>query len=996
MAIEQRKFKLNWMEQYKLGNDLTLFGSWSPIRTGTQGYVSFLGTPAEVLESIKTSKTPTKVSLRMYVYYNGAVNFGVHEQSSRPTGGRPWMGTETGWFVTTPTIGWNQWDLTGLVRDNLLKGDIAGVTLWNWAGEPAFEGYGVTGNEFHAEWIVEGDWNTKPDSPRIDYPTFGISANQELTVKMTPPTNESNPSILKYDIRISDDAGKTWTTYPNATTGGVTQFKINTYNMAQTRKAMVSARCYDGEYYSDWSYSDNFIIFHDVAPKAPTGLTPVVGRSIDRSSITTFGWKADPKAIQSGYQFRWRTVDSAGVRGSWNYYPSSSTFVNTQSQYYNMPANTIPVGNFEWAVKTQDDFNLQSLFTTEQLSISINPSTAPNMVYPTQGVTHPTSNMIVEWSSVDQIQYELFLKNSGGVTVWSTSGLTDRSAKIDYALATNNTYKLQARVNSSGIWSSFTITDFSVNYASPALPIIQRIEEAGSGVTNVVYNQGELGINLPALTTDGVTLSPLWQTKKSAGVTDSKIKPLSANSYEVDLTGITGSQYGGVTGLFDATQIPIVEGATYEVVGFSSNAGLRGVIFFYDATGAQLASLGDPVDYTTATFKNEARAGRVAPAGTAKIRVELNNVYNSPMLGVKTIVSGISLRVTSPVTTSLIDVYRREYTPTGDTPWEYLGGNPVTSNIESGNMLPPFTSQGAGYWTKATAGNVTDLVNSSYSLTRTYTSTASTPVWQYSPDFRAGETYTLQVDDIGAYGQLYVRLTSGGANSYYFVRFNTANKVVTFTVPSNYDAGTGYVAINKNDNDSATTGSYTVLNPMLTKGGARQSFSPKPLEGIRGGFLDYTPASQTLYEYKLVAWNLSNKTKSESVPTQFTHKFNDTIIQEIGHFSDLYFLTMVTNRDSSTEVDSALQRFAGRKDPVREYGENETTEISIEWEVDTWFEAKQVHELLNKREVYLYRDGSGRKMFVSTDKVNMKDKQISGFVMSCDFTKTHYEPSVEE
>ena len=836
MAIEQKKIKLNWMEQYKLGNDLSLYGSWTPIRAGTQGYVSFLGTPASVTELIKTSKVPAKIYLRMNVYYTGAVNFAIHKQSSRPTGNRPWMGTETGWYVTAPTVGWNQWDLTGLVRDDLISGKISGIAMWNWEGQAAFEGYGVTSNEYCVEWVVEGDWNIPPERPRIDYPTFGITAGENIIVKWTAPPGEPSPSTLKYDVMITDDGSRTWKSFPNATTGN-TQFSIDTSVLNQTRKAIVAVRTYDGEYYSEWNFSEFFTIFHDKAPSAPTNLIPVSGRTIDRTAINTFSWRADPRATQSGYQFRWRTIDSGGVRGSWNYIPSSTTFVNSFSQYYNMPVNTIPLGSFEWSVKTQDDFNLQSNWSVIQLGVATNPSTAPNVIYPTYGVVHPSARMTVEWSSVDQIQYELFLKNTGGVTVWSSSGLTNRSVRLDYTLLSGEAYKIQLRVNSSGVWSPYVNIDFSVNFAPPAIPIISRVEEAGSGVTNVVYSQG-----------------------------------------------------------FD-----------------------------------------------------------------------------------------------SPVDTHLVEIYRREYTPTGDAPWQLLGGNPVVSTLEDGNMIPPFTSQGSGYWTKSTAGNVTDTVNSSYSLTRAYTSVASTPVWQYYPSFVAGETYTLQTDDIGAYGQLYVRITSGGVNSYYFVRFNTANKAVTFTVPSNYDSGTGYIAINKNDNDPATTGTYMVTNPMLSKGNSKQSFQPKPPDGIRGGFLDYTPASQTLYEYKVVAWNLTNKLSSECLPVQFTHKFNDTIIQDTDSITDLYFLTMVTDRDSSSEVDSAVQHFAGRKDPMREYGENETTEIDIKWEVDTWFEAKQIVDMLNARRTYLYRDGTGRKMFVSTDKVNMRDKKISGFEMSCNFVKTHFD-----
>ncbi|AVO23031.1 hypothetical protein [Bacillus phage Anath] len=844
MAIEQRSFPLEWMEQYRL-SDNWWSGGYSPIRAGSaEGYVSFLGTPAGVREAIVTSKTPAKVYLKLYFYYNGSFKVGKHQLSSRPTQStKPYHLALSNSYNTSNGFYQNH-DVTSVIRDDLVSGAFQGVTMWNDKGTPASECYGVIDNPYRAYWVVEGDWNVAPERPRLDYPTFGISVNQELEVKWIPPFNETNPSTLKYDVMISDDGARSWKTFSNATTNGVTSYKINTYSMNQTRKALVAVRAFDGEFYSEWNISDFFTIFHDVAPKAPTGTIPVVGSTIDRTAINTFAWKADPKAIQMGYQFRWRTVGADGTRGSWNYIPNSSTFVNSTSQLYNMPANTIPAGMFEWSVKTIDDFNLQSFWTTESLAISANPSTAPNMVYPTYGMVHPQATMVVEWSSVDQTQFEFFLKNSGGVTIWSTTGTTERSVKLGYTLATNEAYKIQMRVNSSGVWSSFVTTDFSVNFASPALPIIQRIEEAGSGITNVVYNQGELGINLPPLSVDGINLQAPWQLGNTGA--GKSISNIGVNSYKATFPSTTILD---ITATLTSAHIPIAVGSTYEVSASSTQAGIRVVLRALDAGGATLGSASNP-STVSSTAVTEAKASLTLPANTTSVVLIFSNTNNvaSSFLDV----SGIKLKTTSPVATQLIDIYRREYTPTGDTEWEYMGGNPVVSSI------------------------------------------------------------------------------------------------------------------------------------------------PNEPDGIRGGFLDYTPASQTLYEYKLIAWNLTNKTKVESPPFQFMHKFNDTIIQDIDSITDLYFLTMVTDRDSSTEVDSAVQRFAGRKDPVREYGENETTEIGIEWEVDSWFEAKQINDLLNKREVYLYRDGSGRKMFVSTDKVNMKDKKISGFVMSCNFIKTHYVPSAEE
>ena len=977
MAIEQKVFPLEWMEQYRL-SDNWWNGGYSPIRAGSsEGYISFLGTPAGVREAIVTSKTPANVYLRLYFYYGGDFLVGKHQLSSRPTTStKPYHLALTGWEFTPDNGRYQDYNITGVIRDDLISGKYQGVTMWNNKGTPASECYGAIYNEYRAYWVVEGDWNVPPQRPAINYPTFGITVDKELEVRWTPPTNEPNANILKYDIAISDDNSYTWTNYRNVAPNGITSYKIDTTNLQQTRKALIAIRAYDGEFWSEWNYSDRFTIFHNTPPKAPIPQLPAIGATIDRTAINTFSWSADPKAVQMGYQFRWRTVATDGTRGAWNYIPSSSTFTNSTSQSYNMPQNTITAGMFEWSVKTMDDFNLQSAWATEQLAISANPSTAPNMVLPTAGMVYPQATMTAEWTSVDQLQFEFFLKNSAGTTLWSTTGTTERSVKINYTLSTGSAYYIQVRVNSSGVWSAFTRTDFTVNFASPAIPVLQRIEEAGSGVTNVVYNQGELGINLPAITEDGVNLANGWERRGNVSL--SRIIPKTANSYYLAMSDLTaGNNYGGLSIYLDETQVPIVEGATYEVVGFSDKLGLRGIIWFYGANGADLGSTADPLAQTAgATLKTEVHASRVCPVGTKQIRVVFDNVYGSNMSGgSNTYVTGIGLRITSPVATSLIECYRREYTPTGSNDWELITGNPVVSSVST-NLLPK--AQG----NMLSSTGVTYYNDYDFSFVHADVTFAGGIQVNVTPN----TDYTFFCNHSGMIGVYNATATAVIAS------YTTAKYI-------NFNSGNNTAIRCYFRQHTANTTAY-FLNHMLRQGTYTDqtiSFESKKSDGIQGGFLDYTPASQTLYEYKLVAWNLINNTKSESPPRRFMHTFNDTIIQDVGHIADLYFLTMVTDRDSSVEVESALQRFAGRKDPVREYGENETTVVGIQWEVDTWFEAKQISDLLNAREVYLYRDGSGRRMFVSTDKVDMKDKEISGFVMSTNFTKTHFDPNeIEE
>lgn len=975
MAIEQKVYDFTFMEQYRL-SDNWWNGGWSPIRAGgTEGYISFLGFPSGARDAVVTSKVPAKVYLRLYFYQGGDFLVGKHQLSSRPLQStKPYHLALTGWEFTPDLNRYQDYNITGVIRDDLISGNYQGVTMWNNRNTPLSECWGQLNNPLKAWLVIEGDWNVKPDKPAVTFPTFGTRVDKNVIVKWNPPANE-NPANIRYDLAYSDNNGANWKYIIGATPNGVTSFDLSTVSLAQSMKGLISVRAFDGELYSDWSNSDTFQIYHNLPPQQPTKLLPKAGDVIDRTIINTLSWNADPKVSQMGYSVRWRTVASNGVRGSWNMIPASG-YANSTSQYLNVSANTFPASDIEWGVSTQDEFGGNSAYSSEILFTSANPSSAPIMVYPTNNAVHPQAKMTAEWTASGQTQFEFFLKNSGGTTLWSTTGTTAKSVMIPTTLVTGSAYKLQVRVNVNGIWSAWTEPNFTVNFAKPATPIIQRIEEAGSGVANVVYNQGELGIDLPAITEDGVTLANGWEFRGS--VTSPRLKPLTANSYELDLTGAPTNNYGGVTITLDSTKIPIIEGATYEVVGYSNVAGIRAIVWFYGASGNDLGSTADPLGQIAGSgSKTEVRASRVAPAGTAKVRVVFDNVYGSPMVGAITTVSGISLRITSPVATQLIDIFRREYSPMGDQPWEYLGGNPVASTA-SKNLIPNYNDS---RWS-ILAGDGWSI-QEPYKL-RINTATAN-KVARIDINVTAGMWYTFQA------------VTNSNEN--FLQWFDSSGGLITsnFGIASLRSVQAPANAVRVQvclSNGSKINQAVDIGNPMFYETAEQVTvsipFEPYRLDGIQGGFQDYTLGSHTIYEYKLVAWNLMNKTSSESVFKQFAHTFEETILQDVDDLGTLQFMTMVTSRDSQSDVENELMQFAGRTNPVREYGEHEFSVIDISWEVDTFAEARAFEKMLNARKIYLYRDGAGRKMYVTSESINIGDRLVNGYTMSTKFTKTDY------
>lgn len=159
---------------------------------------------------------------------------------------------------------------------------------------------------------------------------------------------------------------------------------------------------------------------------------------------------------------------------------------------------------------------------------------------------------------------------------------------------------------------------------------------------------------------------------------------------------------------------------------------------------------------------------------------------------------------------------------------------------------------------------------------------------------------------------------------------------------------------------------------------------------LSGAFLDYTLASGVPYEFKLVASNNDNSTSIESAVFPVTIEFESSFLSEADNLSNIHVMALTNTREEDYELESELAQYAGRNQAVREFGEHEQVVITVEWELDTYAEVRQFKKMLQRRGVLLFRDGAGRRYWVTTDGVSIKDKEVDGFVLSCTLMETQY------
>lgn len=684
-----KTFKIAWMGQYT-ANPNRYYGGYTPIRVGgPENFHSYIGFPTAVRDALKTSKTPTTLKLWIYVYdASPEWDVGAHKETyNKASGTMPWykylrafQGYGTGWI---------SFDLTNIFMNDYKNGVYHGVVLYSGASSAYYgEAHGLRSDNLSAYIEVTGDWNNPPGKPTITYPQGGEVVDQSLTVRWNPATDPDGDS-LTYQVAINDGTG--WKYY---SAGSGTSYTINTSSLKETSNAQVAVRAYDGQEYGAWAYSNYFVINHNRPPSAPTQLSPATGTVIDRTKVNRFLWKHNDDGPQAGFRIAWRVVNPDGTRGEWNYIPSPTSFMNTTNQYYDMPAYTFPFGTIEWGVQTKDQQGLESPYSQWQIITVSQSSNAPTILQPTNFGEVSTTRVTVVWSSLNQIQYDLALYDTDGNELYREvkSGPT-KQVTIPVDLENNKYYEIHLRVldSTAQLWSDYTVVVFYTNFAPPLPPVIKYFEEASDGVINIHYRAGEVDI-LPPFLVNGEPNPLLAPYSNSVPDTDYVI-------LDERTIAITGG-LKGVEFWLTNFHIPIQENAVYRLTATFDVQGGRMYIGAYDLDDNVLAYI------DTAPNKDQAPVGPTTleftmPVGTAKVRVIFYTTQDNT--GTVTI-SNVFLDMDAITPTEEIQIFRREYTPTGAAPWVMIAkGLPVV-----GSFLDYTPASGVLYEYKLRAVNHTN------------------------------------------------------------------------------------------------------------------------------------------------------------------------------------------------------------------------------------------------------------------------------------------------
>ena len=482
--MASKKFKTTWVGVYR--DDTNKYVNANIVRTGNSpGYNSYIGfNAAQLLEAIESSSTTPKVILHFNVTTAGTFDFGMHRDSyNRKANGLPYYRYAGKSF--TPSKGWASYDITKFditlsgysgvdTFEEALRAGFQGIVLYGARGARGGVAHGYTNNSNHLYIEIQGTWNTKPGKPSITYPTSGEIINEKVTLRGTPASDsEQSETELRYQWQIYDGS---WNILPMTNSGRI-DYTLDFSQYKETSAAKVGLRAYDGELYGDWVYSPVFTINHNKPPAMPTNLTPRGGEKQDRTQDLTLRWKHNDQDNQSKFDLRWR------AKGTETWKVISR---NTVNEYAVFKADTFPMGEIEWQVKTYDQRGLESPFSTITIFYATEASDSPTILQPAQNETIPISRPDIHWSSVDQTYFNLEIL-SGDTEIWSVTEQSNvKSYTVGIDLSNNTDYRARLRILSdNGFWSAWEEVNFHTSFTPPVQPEPGILIDEENGVIEI-------------------------------------------------------------------------------------------------------------------------------------------------------------------------------------------------------------------------------------------------------------------------------------------------------------------------------------------------------------------------------------------------------------------------------------------------------------------------------------------------------------------------------
>lgn len=203
----------------------------------------------------------------------------------------------------------------------------------------------------------------------------------------------------------------------------------------------------------------------NVAPNVPTLTTMASGGIVAAQDVNRAAHQhSDPDGdVQAAFRIRYRLVGAT----TWTQ-PADQATVN---QFYDFPAASLAVGDYERQVQTFDGKLWGGWSASGFFTVASRPSDVPTFVSPINGQTIGSADITVEVSATDFDTLELRVLDAAGAVLVPIQSSTNGLFNVT-GLANSQTVTLQARkvkATLTGAWSSISNP---VSYTPPAQALV--------------------------------------------------------------------------------------------------------------------------------------------------------------------------------------------------------------------------------------------------------------------------------------------------------------------------------------------------------------------------------------------------------------------------------------------------------------------------------------------------------------------------------------------
>ena len=159
-----------------------------------------------------------------------------------------------------------------------------------------------------------------------------------------------------------------------------------------------------------------------------------------------------------------------------------------------------------------------------------------------------------------------------------------------------------------------------------------------------------------------------------------------------------------------------------------------------------------------------------------------------------------------------------------------------------------------------------------------------------------------------------------------------------------------------------------------------------------GTFVDYTPASNVVYEYQLTAQG-DNGTSMDSVPVIGSVAVEETLLSLSNDNSVYVKLQRIQKRSFSLDFGGSEMKYKGRSKPVTEFSEMTLNDFGVEFKI-AFNEYDKLLEVVGSKQTLLYRDKRGRKSYVTCSGLGIEDIMIDKYVIQLPLSEVYYNEEV--